>query len=264
MTIGFIGAGNMGTALCKAFLSHDEVKAEDIIACDHSEDKLSILSASLGVKTDTDISSVMDVDFLILAVKPQGIESLAAEISERINVDTVLISVLAGTTIKTLDSLLHHKKIIRAMPNTPALVNKGVIGWFANNEVSPDEKTLVQELLQSAGSATELSSEALIDDVAALSGCGPGFFFALVDAWQKATSSLELPEDMRKKMLFETLEGSLELVRQSDDSPSKLAEKVASKGGATEQGLKVLKEANIEKIFSDMIIAACKRCKELG
>jgi pyrroline-5-carboxylate reductase len=264
MTIGFIGAGNMGTALCKAFLTHDSVSAEDIIVSDHSEDKLSVISASLGVRTSKDISELMDVDYLILAVKPQGLDSLAEEIKEKINVDTILISVLAGTSIETLQNKLSHLKIVRAMPNTPALVNKGVIGWYAINEISPDKKSIIKELFASAGLETELEKEALIDDLTVISGCGPGFLFAIFDAWSKGTHNLDLNEETRKLLLIETLEGSLELLRQSEEEPAELAARVASKGGATEKGLEVLQNANIEATFSDMIQAAYDRCKELG
>ncbi len=264
MTIGFIGIGNMGAALCKGFLTHDEVKASDIIACDHSKDRLEIISASLGIKTTTDLSKLMDVDFLVIAVKPQGIDDLAEEIKERINVDSVVISILAGTTIETLQKKLVHKRIIRAMPNTPALVNKGVIGWFASKEISPNEKEVIQELFASTGSSTELANEDLIDDLAVISGCGPGFFFILFEAWKNATSHLGLHEETRKLMLIETLEGSLELLRQSEEGPAELANRVASKGGATEKGIEVLKNANIDQIFSDMIQASYDRCKELG
>lgn len=263
MKISLIGAGNMGSALAQAFVDQNITEAENIFLSDPSEEKLSALSKSLGVKTSTDNTKTLDSDFLILAVKPQVFVELAQQISGKIPKDTVVISIMAGVSMEKIEKELGCKKIVRAMPNTPALVNRGVVGWYANKDISDTSKTDIQKILSTAGYAFEVSEESQIDDVTALSGCGPGFFLSFFDKWLKAADKLNLPEDKKKDILIKTIRGSLALLESSKYSPAELAGKVASKGGATEQGLKVLEDAKLEELFSKMIEAAYNRCKEM-
>jgi len=263
MTISIIGAGNMGSALCQSLLNKKICSAKNITISDKNEVKLKQLKSKLKVKTSTDNANVLDCDFLFLAIKPQSFLELAEEISGKIPKITTVISIMAGAKLDKIAELLLHEKLVRAMPNTPALVNEGVTGWVANNNISPEEKTEIQKILESTGYAIELENEDQIDKLTAISGCGPGFFFYIFDQWDKASQKLKLPDNKNKEILIKTLKGSLALLESSEDSAYTLTQKVASKGGATEQGLQVLADSRFEEIMSKMIDAAYNRCKEL-
>lgn len=264
MTIGFIGAGNMGTALCKAFLKDDQVSNEEILLCDRSVEKLEKLSKELNVQTTQNIEDLFDLDILVIAVKPQGFTDLSATLKGKISEKSIVLSVMAGVNIKKIQESLDHQKIIRSMPNTPALVNQGVLAWVASDEVSTEEKQQVQNLFEKTGYAFEARDEEQIDDISALTGCGPGFFFTIFDEWKKASDQLNIPEEQRTALLLKTLKGSLALLEDSDDDAATLASKVASKGGATQMGIDTLNNANINETFKEMIKVSYERCKELG
>jgi|CXWL01.1.fsa_nt_gi pyrroline-5-carboxylate reductase len=263
MTISIIGAGNMGSALVKSFLSQGIATADELIVTDPDAKKLAPFK-KIGITTSTKNDTTHASDIILIAVKPQSFVDLAKELMGCIRNSTIVISIMAGVPVKKIQQLLGHKKIVRAMPNTPALVGSGVTGWFAGKELNKIEKDLVQEILGSTGYAFTITTEAQIDDVTVLSGCGPGFFFYLFDQWLRALESLDIPKKEQQKLLAKTLRGCLALLESSPDSPLELAQKVASKGGATEAGLKILSKAKLEKIFVKMIKASYTRCKQLA
>lgn len=264
MTIGIIGAGNMGSALCKGFLNYPDLSASDIIVSDHSEEKLQELKTSRGVRISKNNGDCLDADIILLAIKPQQLEDVAKDLKGNLKKECIIISILAGVQVSRLQQLLGHKAILRAMPNTPVLVNEGVVGWYASEQVPEEKKRFISRLFAATGHQLELEKESQIDELTAISGCGPGFFFTIFDAWEKATTQLHLEQKEAKKLLIKTLKGSLTLLETSPDEAETLAGKVASKGGATQEGIDVLKKAKIEAVFSDMIAAALTRCRELG
>lgn len=263
MKISIIGGGNMGSALCMGFVHKKITAPKKIIVADQSLEKLKALQ-KLGVWTSTNNQKVLESDILILAVKPQGFADLAKEISGKIPENTMVLSIMAGVKIKKIQQLLKHKKVARAMPNTPALVGAGVTGWYAGKEVNKAEKTVLQKILQSTGHAYLLATEEQIDDFMTVSSCGTGFFYHLLVSWLKASEEFKLPKKDLKNILIQTLTGSLDLLESSSDSLEDLIQKVASKGGATEAGLKVLDDAKLENVFAKMMKAAYNRSKQLG
>lgn len=263
MTISLIGSGNMGSALALGFVKNKIANAQDITLVDRDLEKLKKMSKQ-GFRTGTDASKNLDKQIVILAVKPQGFADLAKEISGKIPAKTIVLSIMAGVKIKKIQQLLKHKKVVRAMPNTPALVGAGVTGWHAGKEVNKGEKTVLQKVLQSTGHAYVLASEDQIDDFMTVSSCGTGFFYHLLVSWLKSSEAFDLPKKDLKNILVQTLTGSLDLLESSSDSLEELIQKVASKGGATEAGLRVLDEAKLEKVFAKMMKAAYNRSKQLG
>lgn len=253
----------MGSALCKSFVHTKITSPKKIIISDQSEEKLNSLQ-KIGVWTTTNNQKILKSDVLILAVKPQGFADLSKAISGKIPAKTIVLSIMAGVKIKKIQQLLKHKKVVRTMPNTPALVGAGVTGWYAGKEVNKAEKTVLQKILQSTGHAYLLASEDQIDDFMTVSSCGTGFFYHLLISWLKAAEAFDLPKKDLREILVQTLDGSLKLSESSLDSFAELIQKVASKGGATEAGLKVLDEAKLEKVFAKMMKAAYNRSKQLG
>lgn len=263
MTIGIIGAGNMGEALCQAFVKDGAVNPKDLIIADPSKEKTAKIAGSLGVKSSQKNGDVLESNIILMAIKPQIFTEVSKEFLDQIPAETIIVSVMAGISCEQLKESLGHSKIVRLMPNTPVLVEEGVTAWYSNS-LDDKEKTSIQKLLETTGYAFQVEQESQIDDVTALSGCGPGFFFHIFHQWQQAALQLDIPEEVIDDILLKTIKGSLKLFEESEDNALELAQKVASKGGATEKGLEVLEKADLEKTFSRMISAAFKRCKELG
>lgn len=263
MKISIIGCGNMGSALVKGFLRQNLVKPKDIIVTDQSEEKLNPLQ-KLGVWTSTNNQKILKSDILIFAVKPQSFPDLAKEISGKIPKNCIVISIMAGVNISKMKKQLGHEKIVRSMPNTPAMIGEGVTGWFADKSIPSSEKKKIQKTLEATGMAIELSKENLLDDFTALSGSGPGFFFYLFDQWLKASKALRIPANDASRILLKMMQGSLKLLEVTQEKPEQLKKNVVSKGGATEAGLEILENAQLENLFAKTLKSAYNRCKKLG
>ncbi|MGE3278462.1 MAG: pyrroline-5-carboxylate reductase [Candidatus Altimarinota bacterium] len=264
MTISILGFGNMGSALCRAFIEQRVVKPKDIIATDTSAEKLQIAEKELQISTTTDLTQVASTDVLFLAVKPQTFPEIAEQLKEKLSKKTIVVSIMAGVSIATMKKLLNHEKIIRSMPNTPAMISEGVTGWYADKSISTAEKKTIQRLFECTGLSIEVKKESFLNDFTALSGSGPGFFYYVFEQWLKAAKKLDLPAADTSKILAKTLEGSLKLLESTQEEPEELRAKVTSKGGTTEAGLKVLEKAKLENLFAKTLKAAYNRSKQLG
>jgi len=264
MKIGIVGFGNMGSALCRAFIERKIVKPKDILATDTSAEKLQAAEKELRITTISDLNSISSSDILFLAVKPQTFPEVAEQLKGKLHKNTIAISIMAGVSISTIKKLLSHEKIVRSMPNTPAMIGEGVTGWYADKSVSTSEKKKIQQLFECTGLAIEVKKETLLNDFTALSGSGPGFFYYVFEQWLKAAKKLNLPATETSKILAKTLEGSLKLLDATQEKPKELREKVTSKGGTTEAGLEILKKAKLENIFAKTLKAAYNRSKQLG
>jgi pyrroline-5-carboxylate reductase len=197
-------------------------------------------------------------------VKPQTFEDVARELKGNIPKKTIIISIMAGVDISKMKKHLGHQRIVRSMPNTPAMVGEGVTGWFADKSITSTEKKNIQKLMESTGLAIEVKKETLLNDFTCLSGSGPGFFFYVFEQWLKATKELDIPAEQAEKILAKTIEGSLKLLKVSGETPQQLRTNVTSKGGTTEAGLEVLQKAKLENLFAKTLKAAYNRCKNLG
>ncbi|MDP3975325.1 MAG: pyrroline-5-carboxylate reductase [bacterium] len=263
MTIGIIGGGNMGSALAKAFVLKKITAARNITVSDQNQEKLDKLSRELEVKTSRDNSELLKADFLVIAVKPQGFADMAKEIAGKVSKKTVVISIMAGISIRNIQDQLGHKKVIRSMPNTPAMIGEGVTAWIASEEISAEEKKTVQELLESTGYAFEVKDEGEMIRIGTIVGSGPGFTFYVIEQWLKGTEVLNLDPNLRKTVLLKVLKGSISLAEQSQDSLEQLRKNVTSPGGFTEAGLTILTAGGLEELFRDMLISATLRTAEL-
>ncbi len=247
MTIGIIGGGTMGSAMAKAFLEKKVVLQKDLIVSSEPGKNIPLVRQ----------------DVLVMAVKPQQFAELSKEICGKISAQTIVLSIMAGVSLETISKFLGHRKIIRSMPNTPALLGQGVIGWYSSPEIEAKEKKVIESLLGCLGTCFEVGNEDLLNQLSVISGSGPGFFFALFDAWLKATDQFNIPENQRKQMLQKTCLGSLALLEATVKTAEKLKNEVASKGGITEAGLKIL-EADLDNRFAKTLEAAYTRCKEMA
>lgn len=242
--ITIIGFGTMGQAIKKALLSN----AKNI--------KISIISR------DADLESLKKADFIILAVKPKDIKEIAGQIQNKINSKSIIISILAGTKIKTISKLFGVKKIVRMMPNLGLSVGAGIAFWKKEGKFSAKENIAIKKFLNSICENFETKDEKVIDAVTAISGSGPAYFFLLADAMLKTARKLKLDENTSRKLVSQTFLASALLSQEADYQ--ELIAKIASKNGTTEAALKVFKKEKFNVIVEKAIKAAHQRAQEIS
>ncbi len=258
--IAVIGTGVMGSAIIESLIRGKVFAPTRIIAVDTDAKKLEALKRKFRVKTEKDVvKAVEQADVILLAVKPQ----IAANVCKDWETKKLVISILAGTTQKTLQQLTGSEKTIRVMPNTPAQIGAGVSGWIASKKVSKAEKVLVKKILESFGEQAEVQNEKMIDVITAISGSGPAYFFAFAEALEEAARKLGLGKNAAA-FVGETFFGSAQLADASDISFKKLRENVTSKGGTTAAALAVFDKEKLGEMVEKAVKAAKKRSEELS
>lgn len=263
--IAFIGAGNMAGSLIGGLLSHGFDPAL-IRAADPSENQLKLLDR-FGIDYSTDNSEVARwSDVLVLAVKPQHMQSVLSGIrNDLLTHQPLVISIAAGITIESIHRGLHQDlAIIRCMPNTPALIGEGAVAMVANTTCTDVQKQLAENIMSTAGSVNWLDSEKMMNAVTALSGSGPAYFFLVIEAMMEAGTALGLPEDVVHDLTLQTAYGACRMARESTDEPGELRRKVTSPGGTTEAALRSLDIDHIKERFKTALQAATKRGEELS
>ncbi len=264
--IGFIGAGNMGSALINGLIKKG-YSPQLLWVCDHHPENLQALK-NQGVNTAEDPDFVAaNVEILVLAIKPNSIKSTIMALQTHLQTHRPLVvSIAAGIT--TLQMTLWQGQtacpIIRAMPNTPALLGVGMTGLFATETVSKAMREAVSRLFVSVGQIAWFANEADMDVVTALSGSGPAYFFYFMECLIQAAISQGLSEEIARKLTFQTAVGAAEMAQKSQDSITLLRQKVTSKGGTTEQGINVLKDGNMALLLQTVLAQATKHGKTLS
>lgn len=264
-TLGFIGGGNMARSLIGGLLARG-VAASQILVSDPVEAQRKVLTDRLLVRTTDDNSAVAKAsNVLILAVKPQGLKSVAMQLAPVVAESRPLvISVAAGIRSVDLGRWLNGLPVVRAMPNTPALNGCGVTGLFAPAEVSDAGRRIAETILGAVGPALWVAKEEHMDAVTAVSGSGPAYFFLLIEMMEAAGVKLGLPVEVSRRLAIETAYGAGQMARTAVESPAVLREQVTSKGGTTEAALKSLDAANVRAIFIEAISAAARRSAEMA
>jgi len=264
MNVVFIGGGNMADALIGGLLKNG-FAASQLRAIEVNGDARRRLADKHRVACfDAPQKAYRPGDVIVLAVKPQQMQEAARFSGLKANANLV-ISIAAGITLASLSRWLGgHAKLVRAMPNTPALIGAGVTGLYALAGVSEAEKKQAETILGAVSAAVWIADESLMDAVTAVSGSGPAYVFWFIEQLAVAGESLGLPPDVCQKLAIETVLGSAKLAAQSADSPAALRERVTSKGGTTEAALRVFDEAALAEGLRRAIEAARDRGAELG
>ena len=258
--VGFIGAGNMGGALAAAACKRVDPKR--VIIADRDEQKTAALSAKCGCAVGDNATVVGQSRFVFLAVKPQMLSAVAAELKPMMG-DVVLVSMLAGVTTERLACEFGELPIIRIMPNTPAALGEGMILYTANAAVSAEDKAAFVELLSAAGTLDELS-ESLIDAGSAVSGCGPAFVYLFIEALADAGVKCGLPRDKALQYAAQTVCGAGRMAVEDGRHPAALKDAVCSPGGSTIEGVHALEDGAFRGVVMDAVQASFERTKELG
>lgn len=263
--IVLVGAGNMGGAMLAGWLRSGVPASSVVVADPAPSPAMQSLIADAGATHVTAAPANLVASVLFLAVKPQVMGAVLPNFKSAIGPQTVVVSIAAGKTLAFLEEHLGQAAMVRAMPNTPAMVGRGITGAFANSRVSTDQRERVSALLRVSGPVEWVDAEADIDAVTALSGSGPAYVFYLVECMAEAGRKLGLPADLAMRLARETVAGAGELLHQSPDDASSLRQNVTSPGGTTAAALSILMaEEGMQPLFDKAIAAARKRAEELA
>lgn len=261
--LGFVGGGNMASAIIGGLIQRG-VPAQHIAVVEPLAAQRERLQAQLGVQVhDAAGAALQDCQLVVWAVKPQVLKAVAQAAAPHV-AGALHLSVAAGIRSDSLASWLGSERIVRAMPNTPALVGRGMTGLYARAAVDADDRALVQQVVASTGQHLWLEREADLDAVTALSGSGPAYVFYFLEAMRQAGTEMGLGADAAMQLALATFAGATQLAQDATEPPEVLRERVTSKGGTTYAALTAMEAAGVKTAFVQAMHAARQRARELG
>lgn len=263
-TLGFLGFGNMGRAIAGGLMECGAVGAKHLLVYDIDEDKIA-QAELMGLAVHKDPAAFSAAcDYLVLAVKPQSMEEALSQVKPGLTDRTLVISIAAGISIAYIQERLGASfRVVRVMPNTPALVGAGAAGVALSATCTPADGEVARLIFEAIG-IVEMVPENLIDAVTAVSGSGPAYFFYLVECLVRAGMAEGLSESQATHLASQTLVGAGLLLRDSAEAPGTLRERVTSKGGTTEAALKTFAAEGFDRVVSAAVNAASERSRALG
>ncbi|EML1066573.1 MULTISPECIES: pyrroline-5-carboxylate reductase [Acinetobacter] len=260
--ICFIGGGNMAQALIGGLISRG-LPPTRITVSDPVEQIRHLLQEKEVHVTQDNVAAIKNADVVVLAVKPQVLANVLRPLKGLLS-DKLVISIIAGAEIKTISNLIDSERIVRVMPNTPALVQTGAHGIYANDVVGASDRELTSQILAATGLTIWVNSEAQIDAVTAVSGSGPAYFFYLMESMIRAGKNLGLDEKVATALTLQTALGAAQMAITSSNTPSELRKNVTSPNGTTQAALEVFDRAQISQNIQSALAAAQKRSQELA
>lgn len=263
--VAFLGGGNMATALIGGLLATGTAP-QDILVADLNADTRQGLSRRFGVRTTEALvaDDLQQIDLVVLAVKPQQMAAALAPLAGALS-QQIVVSVAAGLPMALLSEWLGgYARIVRTMPNTPALIRAGVTGLCALPDVDAAGRRAAQQLMNAVGTTVWFDDEAMMDGVTAISGSGPAYFFLFIEALQQAGRAMGFSDEQARLLAIGTAEGAARLAAQSDEGVAELRARVTSKGGTTEAALRVMQERGVPAGIVAGAEAALARGRELG
>ncbi len=265
MKIAFIGGGNMAEAILSAVLAKGLAEAADITVSDISDEKRGLLKQKYQVAvTDDNAGAVKGKEIVVLAVKPQVLTEVAAQLKGRLKPGQLVISILAGKSIQTLSSSLGHNCIVRSMPNTPAQIGEGMTVWTATSQVQVLQKGWTASILGTMGAEVCVDDEKYLDMTTAVSGSGPAYLFLWVEAMTEAAVKLGFAPEVAQKLVMQTLLGSAHLLQKSGKSPAELRRMVTSPGGTTAEAIATFEKGGFKALVDQAVTAAYEKARKLG
>ena len=265
MKIGFLGAGKMATALAKGFLQSKIVQAGDLLASDVESGARAHFAEETGAKAiESNADVVRGSTVVFLAVKPNQVEALLAEIKPVFELGKVLVSIAAGVTLAKLEGgLSERSRVIRVMPNTPALVGASATGYSLGKAATAEDAAIAQKLFESVGIAFQVKEE-LLNAVTGLSGSGPAYVYVMIEALSDGGVAAGLPRDVATRLAAQTLLGGARMVLETGLHPGALKDMVTSPGGTTIEALHRLELAGLRGALMTAVRAAADKAKQLG
>jgi pyrroline-5-carboxylate reductase len=267
MNVTFVGGGNMATALIGGLVAqgatHRDFRVVEPVRA--QQDKLAARFPGIGIFGEASGGAVTGADLVVIAVKPQQIREAAHAIAAHLGDVSLVMTIAAGVRIETLSRRLGgYPRIVRAMPNTPALVGAGITGVYAPPEVDDAGRALAGRTLEAVGDVVWVAREDLLDAVTGVSASGSAYIFYFLEGLEDAARKLGFGDDDARKLAYATFAGAIKLAQSSDLSPAVLRAQVTSKGGTTERAISVLDERAVKAAFVAAVSAAAERAKELG
>lgn len=263
--LGFVGAGNMASAIMRGLVQQGTLPAKRIWAADPDAERLRILESELGIGVSADnLHVVRESDVVVLATKPQTFPQVLPGVSSALSTDTLVISIAAGISTRVIERAFPPKtRVVRTMPNTPALVGAGATAISGGTHATDADLDLAETLFRSVGIAVRVP-EAQIDAVTGLSGSGPAYVFAMIEALRDAGAAEGLPEETALQLAAQTVLGAARLLLEGGEPPEVLRQRVTSPGGTTRAGLDALDAAGFADALRSAVHAATRRSIELG
>lgn len=263
--IGFIGCGKMASAIIGGVIASNYLSKENIIAAEINEEKASEKSKELGIKVITDNNELVNsVDVVFVATTPNFVEGVLNGIKSSVTKDKLVVSIAAGVTTRFIESILgSDKRVVRVMPNTPALVLEGMSGVAGGTTATEEDVQAVVELLSNIGKAIEVTEEQL-DIVTAISGSGPAFYYKVINDIARAGEKMGMDYEKALTLSIQTAIGSAKMLLSSDKSAEDLIASVATKGGCTRVGVDYMEEVDTADMFYNLIEKTAEKAHALG
>ena len=264
MRVGIVGAGVMAEAMVAGLLA-DRVSPERVVASHPRRDRREALAARHGIRVVArNAAAAADAEIVVLAVKPQMLVAVMRELGPALRDGQVVLSIVAGATLRTLSAGLRHAAVVRAMPNTPAQIRRGIAVWAASPACSATQRDLARNVLRALGDEKEVADEEFVAMATALSGTGPTYLFAVMEALIDAGVHLGFPRELAHDLVAATLVGSAEFAARSELHPAQLRNAVTSPGGTSAAAIYELEKGRLRTVLSDAVWAAYRRTQELG
>jgi pyrroline-5-carboxylate reductase len=265
MRVGIVGAGVMAEAIIAGLVADRAVDARTLVASHPRRDRRETLAERHGIRPVAgNREALADSEVVVIAVKPQMLGRVMRELRGELAAGQVVVSIVAGATIRTLVDGLQHAAVVRAMPNTPSQIRRGISVWTASEACTARQRDLARGVLRALGDERQVDDEAFVAMATALSGTGPTYLFSVMEALIDAGVHLGFPRELAHDLVVETLIGSAEFALRSELHPAQLRNAVTSPGGTSAAAIYELEKGRIRTVLSDAVWAAYRRTLELG
>lgn len=265
MKVAIVGCGNMGLAFARSFIQYDLISKNNLLLIEKNKDRCDHLKAlKEGIVVSTIDAQLKGYDLLIISVKPQDFKDLIPDLKQVLNPDQVILSIMAGITIAHIQEALGHTLVIRAMPNTPAMLGMGITGFTAANGISFQKLLKIENLINATGRSVYFEDESELNAVTAISGSGPAYFYYIVKSMVDTAMKMGFDEGTALLFVKQTMLGAYHLINNAELSLDDLIKAVASKGGTTEAALKVFDSHHLSATIQEALFAARDRSEALS
>ena len=262
--VGFVGAGLMAEALASGMLARGAISADRLLASDPSAERRRVFADEIGATVLADNTELVNAaEVVVLSVKPQVLPTVAEEIAPAVGPDHLVVSIAPGITLAWLKERLSTDRLVRVMPNTPALVGAGAAAYCRGAGADESDAALVEEMLSSVGLCAEVE-EKLMDAVTGLSGSGPAYAYLAIEALSDGGVKMGLARPVATRLAAQTVLGAAKMVLETGRHPGELKDQVATPGGTTIEGIHALERAGVRRAFMDAVEAAALKCRRLA
>lgn len=264
-TVAFVGSGVMAESMVGGILNRNLIAPDRIVASHPRADRRAALEKRHGIRTvESNLDAIAGADLVFLTVKPQVLGSVMKQLEGRLRADQVVVSVIAGASLKSLGQGLLHAPVSRVMPNTPAQIGQGMLVWATTPEVTDTQKAQVQAVLGALGEELWVEDEKYVDMATALSGTGPTYVFLMMEALIDAGVHMGFPRRIAEQIVLQTVSGSVAFARDSGKHMAELRNMVTSPGGTSAEAIYQMEKGGLRTVYSRAVYAAYQRTKSLG